>query len=95
MDLLCQFPNLEYLNLNHFKYYLIFRLFTETGMRKGELINIDYNNVNLEKRYIKTKGKMGNKIYYIPKSLVKFLEIFLEERKLKDVKTKALFLSTH
>ena len=86
---------LEYLNLNHFKYYLIFRLFTETGMRKGELINIDYDNIKLEKRYIKTKGKTGYKIYYIPESLVKYLEIFLEERKLKNAKTKALFLSTH
>ena len=86
---------LEYLNLNHFKYYLIFRIFAETGMRKGELIYIDYNNVNFKRRYIKTKGKMATSIYYISKNLVKYLEIFLEERKLKNVKTKALFLSTH
>jgi len=37
---------LDYLKLSHFQYYLIFRIFAETGMRKGELIKIDYNKVN-------------------------------------------------
>ncbi len=64
---------LEYINLNHFNYYLISRTFAETGMRKGELINIDYNNVNFKRRYIKTKGKMDISIYYISKNLVKYL----------------------
>ncbi len=85
---------LDYLKLRHFKYYLIFRIFSETGMRKGELINIDYNEINLEKRFIKTMGKTGKKVYYISKELAKFLKLYLKERKLKNVKTKALFLST-
>jgi len=84
---------LEYLKLCHFKYYLIFRIFSETGMRKGELINIDYDEINLEKRFIKTMGKTGKKVYYISKELAKFLKLYLKERKLKIVKTKALFLS--
>lgn len=84
---------LEYLKLRHFKYYLIFRIFSETGMRKGELINTDYDGVNLDKRYIKTMGKTGKKVYYISKELANFLKLYLKERKLKNVKTKALFLS--
>jgi len=86
---------LNYLKLRHFKYYLIFRIFTETGMRKGELININYDGVNLEERYIKTKGKTGKKVYYISKGLTRYLKAYLRERKLKNVSTKALFLSTH
>lgn len=86
---------LNYLKLRHFKYYLIFRIFTETGMRKGELININHNGVNLEERFIKTKGKTGEKVYYISKGLMKYLKVYLRERKLKNVSTKALFLSTH
>ncbi|MFW9973145.1 MAG: tyrosine-type recombinase/integrase, partial [Candidatus Odinarchaeota archaeon] len=75
--------------------YLIFRIFAETGMRKGELINIDYDNIDLEKRYLKTKGKTAKKVYYISKDLAKFLEIYLKERSLKNVNSKALFLSPH
>lgn len=86
---------LNYINLRNFKYYLIFRIFTETGMRKGELINIDYDGINLEKRYIKTKGKVGKKVYYISNELNKMLEIYIRERKLKKVKTEALFLSSY
>lgn len=92
---------LDYIKLRHFKYYLIFRVFTETGMRKGELIKIDYNKVNTKRRYIETTGKTGKKVYYISKELAKYLNILIEERKLtksKEVKNdngKALFLSTH
>lgn len=86
---------LNYLKLRNFKYYLIFRTFSESGIRKGELINIDYDGVNLEKRYIETNGKTGKKIYYLSKELTDLLGIYIRERKLKNVKTKALFLSTH
>ncbi|KKM19681.1 hypothetical protein LCGC14_1653160 [marine sediment metagenome] len=84
---------LEYLKLRHFKYYLIFRIFSEVGMRKGELINIDYKGVNLEKRFIKTMGKTGTKVYYISQELGDYLKLYLKERKLKIVKSNALFLS--
>lgn len=84
---------LDYLKLRHFKYYLIFRTFSETGMRKGELININYDGVNLEKRYIETTGKTGKKVYYISQELANFLKLYLKERELKNVETKALFLS--
>ncbi len=86
---------LDYLKLRNFKYYLIFRIFAETGMRKGELINIDCNGVNKKKRYITTVGKAGKKAYYISKELTAFLELYVDERKLKNVETEALFLSSY
>lgn len=86
---------LDYLKLRNFKYYLIFRIFTETGMRKGELINIDCNGINKKKRYITTIGKAGKKAYYISKELTTFLELYINERTLKNVKTNALFLSSY
>ena len=85
---------LTYLKYNHYSYYLIFKVFTDTGMRKGELIAIDYNKVNLSKRYIETIGKTGKKVYYFSKDLTKHLRIYLKERKLRNIDTKALFLST-
>jgi len=87
---------LNYLKLRNFKYYLIFRIFAETGMRKGGLINIDYDKVNIKKRYIDTIEKFSQeKIYYISADLGIFLEIYIKERKLKDVEIKALFLSSY
>ncbi len=84
---------LDYLKLNHYIYYLIFRTFTDTGMRKGGMRNIDYNNVNIEKRYIKTKEKSGRVVYYVSKDLAKHLNIYLEDRKLKNIETKAFFIT--
>lgn len=87
---------LNYLKLRNFKYYLIFRIFAETGMRKGGLINIDYDKINLEKRYIETVEKYRRIVcYYISTELTKLLEIYLKERKLKTTETKALFLSSY
>jgi integrase len=88
---------LNYLKLNHFQYYLIFRLFAETGCRKGGLIHLEYDNVNLKERYFKTTEKTGRKVYYFSKSLVNYLKIYIEERKERNrnVKNKYLFLSTH
>lgn len=85
---------LTYLKYNHYSYYIIFKTFADTGMRKGELIAIDYDKVNLSKRYIETIGKTGKKIYYFSKDLTKHLRIYLKERRLKNVDNKALFIST-
>ena len=79
----------------NYTYYLIFRLFAESGPRKGELINMDYDKINLEKRYFVTIGKRGRKAYYFSKDLRSKLEDFVIERKLIKVDSKALFLSTH
>jgi len=86
---------LTFMKINHFSYYLIFRIFTETGMRKGELINIDYDKVNLKKRFIDTHGKRGQKIYYFSQELEVLLDFYIESRKLKNYNTKSLFVSKY
>jgi integrase len=86
---------LTFMKINRFSYYLIFRIFAETGMRKGELINIDYDKVNLKKRFIDTHGKRGQKIYYFSRELGVLLDFYIESRKSKEYDTKALFVSNH
>ena len=86
---------LDYLKRTNFKYYLIFRIFAESGLRKGGMINLDYNKVFLEKRYIDTNEKNGRNVYYISEKLRDYLKIYLEERELIKTETKALFLSSH
>lgn len=85
---------LDYIKYNNYKYYLIFRLMGESGLRKGGVIDLDYDRVNLEKRYIETREKNGpNNVYYLSKKMVKYLRVYLEERKLINADTNALFLS--
>ncbi|HEC40051.1 hypothetical protein LCGC14_1175010 [marine sediment metagenome] len=86
---------LNWLKENNFTYYIIVRIFIESGPRKGELINIDYDKVFLKNRYFDTKGKRGRKAYYCSKELRDLLESFIEERKLLKADTKSLFLSSH
>lgn len=84
---------LDWLKLHHYTYYLIFRIFAETGMRKGELINIQISGVNIQKRYIETKGKTGKKVYYISKELTELLNQYIKQRNLIKAETDALFIS--
>lgn len=86
---------LDWLKENNFTYYIIVRIFVESGPRKGELINMDYDKVFLENRYFDTKGKRGRKAYFFSKELRDLLETFIEERKLIKVNTKSLFISNH
>lgn len=86
---------LDYLKRTNFKYYLIFRLFAESGPRKGGVINLDYDNTFLDKRYIDIKEKNGRVAYYLSEGLRDYLKIYLKERKLIKTNIKALFLSSH
>ncbi|GAI59407.1 unnamed protein product, partial [marine sediment metagenome] len=58
---------LQHFKMYNFKHYLIFRLLIETGMRKGELINSKYSDLNTKKRYIRTTGKTEDVAYYYSK----------------------------
>ena len=84
---------LAYLKRTNFKYYLIFRFYAESGLRKSGVINLNYDKVFIEERYIKTKEKNGRVVYYITEGLRDYLKIYLEERKLFNTETKAFFLS--
>lgn len=85
---------LNYLEVHNFKYYLIFRTFIETGMRKGELINAKYYELNPEERYLNTlKGKKGETYYFYSETLAILLNLYLKERKSMNVQNEYLFLS--
>ena len=84
---------LQHFKLYNFKHYLIFRLLIETGMRKGELINAKYGDLNIEKRYIRTTGKTEDVAYYYSKELAHFLKQYLNEREKISLDNKILFLT--
>ena len=84
---------LQYFKMFNFKHYLIFRLLIETGMRKGELINAKYNDLNTEKRYIRTTGKTEDVAYYYSKELAHFLKQYLNEREKISQNNDILFLT--
>lgn len=86
---------LNHIKRTNFKYYLIFRLLGESGFRKGGIINLDYDKVFLDDRYVDTIEKNGRVVYYISEGLRDYLKIYLEERMLIETETKALFLSIH
>jgi len=79
-------------NFNYY-HYLIFRLLAETGMRMGEFLSIDHDDVNTEKRYVEVEGKAGRKIYYFSKGLANHLALYIKERSLKNFECDALFIS--
>jgi len=84
---------LQELRKQNLKHYLIFRLFIETGMRKGELITAKLSNLHLNKRYINGIGKTGDKIYFFSEGLRNQLKILVNERKKLNVDFEELFLT--
>ncbi len=85
---------LNYLEEHNYKHYLIFRFLVDTGMRKGELREARYTDINLKYRniYIQ-KGKTGEKLYNFSKGLAEKLKIYLNERTRLNVKENYLFLT--
>jgi len=85
---------LAYFRQGNFKHYVIFRLFVETGMRKGELIKAKLSNVNFEYRYIKIDaGKTGLKYYEFTKEFSEKLRLWVKTREQLKVKYDNLFLT--
>ena len=84
---------LQHFKLYNFKHYLIFRLLIESGMRKGEVLNAKYKELNIEKRYIKTTGKTEGVAYYYSKELARFLKQYLSEREKISITNEILFLT--
>jgi integrase len=91
---------LNYFKIRNWKYYLIFRCFAEWGARKGGVLNANYEDLNIKKRFIIVQEKQGvsengENCYYFSKELADLLEIYLEDRKRIKTKAKALFISKH
>ena len=65
----------------------ILELFYATGIRIGELVSLNIEDVNFDLRLIKIKGK-GKKERIVPvnKSAIKFLSKFIEKRKKRELK---------
>jgi len=84
---------LQELRKQNLKHYLIFRLFIDTGMRKGELLTAKLSNLNLDERYINGIGKKGEKIYFFTEGLRNSLKIYFNERKKLNVDFEELFLT--
>ena len=84
---------LNYLKVHNFKHYLIFRLFNDTGMRKGELLVAKLSDLNINERYINGLGKTGEKIYFFTKELRNQLTLYLNERVSLNVDYDELFLT--
>ncbi len=84
---------LLYFKVHNFKHYLIFRLFIDTGMRKGELLAIKLSDLYINERYINGLGKTGEKIYFFSKELKTFLTLYVNERKELNVNYEELFLT--
>lgn len=82
---------LEFYKLRNHKYYLLMRTFIETGMRIIELVNIEHENVNCEKRTIETSGKTGDAVYFVSREMANLLKYYKESY---DFRTKYLFEST-
>ena len=89
---LYSFNSNTYLGLRN---YTIVRLFLDTGMRLGELSQLQLTDVNLEDGFVMVHGK-GGKDRYVPigREMVKCLWKYMKKRALIDVNTNSyLFLA--
>ncbi len=86
---------LDYNYTWNYQYYLIVRLYAETGMQAGEFLSANVKDVDVEKRFVSVVGKTGRKVYYFSKGLARHLALYLKERAMVEVDCEALFLSQH
>lgn len=87
---------LEYFKMYNHKHYLMFRLLTETGMRKGGLISLKYEDVYTQKRYLEVYEKNSREdpnVYYFSENLAAHLEMYIKKRKKQVIKYDNLFLT--
>lgn len=66
------------------KHYVLFRMIIETGCRVGEIVSIETEWINTEKRYVKVKGKKGFKYYYFTKDFAEVIKDYIEDYKPKE-----------
>ncbi len=71
---------------------LIFTMFAYTGLRRTELINLNWNDINLGNKYLivrKSKNK-NQRVIPLHDKVIKLLDIYLEQR--LPLKNNALFI---
>jgi len=85
---------LNHFKSRNFKHYIIFRMFAETGMRKGELIDAKIDDINFDYRHINIKiGKTGEKLYNFSQDFVIYLKQYVNSRKKIQTKENYLFIT--
>ncbi len=84
---------LDYNQNWNYQYYLMIRLFAETGMRAGEFLSVNVEDVNEEQRFATVVGKTGRNAYYFSRGLARHLALYLKERATVETDCPALFLT--
>lgn len=72
---------LKHLKLLNFKDYLISRLMLGSGMRIGDVINVEIGNIDFEKQKVRTMTKKGVRTYYFNKQTKEEILLYLRQRK--------------
>lgn len=71
----------------------IIALFIFTGIRRGELLNLKMQDLNIDKKYIRVSAKNKERIVPIPETAMEFLKDYLKIRPERTVNN--IFVSTH
>lgn len=74
----------------------IMMILAKTGIRRGELIAIDWEDIDIEKKEIilKPKAKRTNRLVFYDEETALILRAYIEQRD-KRTKSKALFISSY
>jgi len=87
---------LDYFQERNITRWLIMKLLVHTGMRKGELIDLRIDELDLNERHIHLYiGKTSEKHYFIPKDkfFIAMLNSYLKSRKALNTSNDHLFLT--
>ncbi|HDZ16648.1 hypothetical protein LCGC14_0666480 [marine sediment metagenome] len=86
---------LDYFKVRNLKFYIIFKLFTFTGIRKGELINLRIDEIDIEERVIHLYiGKTMEKYYISPNDDFQlYFKMYLNWRNQKYTGDNYLFIT--
>jgi integrase/recombinase XerD len=78
-----------------FRDYIIILLLAYTGIRVGELVQLDIDDIYLQRKYFEILRKGGKREQItMPKRIIEDISDYIESRKaMKDIPTNALFVS--
>ncbi|MHA1229227.1 MAG: tyrosine-type recombinase/integrase [Candidatus Helarchaeota archaeon] len=84
---------LKILKNKNYKYYMMFYILADTGMRANGLANLKINDINLEKRKIITLDKSKIRTYTFGRNLKRELQLFILFRKSVNCDSDNLFIN--